>query len=403
MQDLELASASRDRSAEFYQKYWLLDPKVTFLNHGSFGACPRPVLERQQQLRDQIERQPLQFFGRDLEALLDEARVELAEFVGAAPGDLAFVSNATTGINTVLKSLIFESGAEIVTTNQEYNACRNALNYVAERFGLKVTVAEVPFPIQSPDEVIEAILKCLSPKTRLVLMDHVVSQTGLVLPIARIIKELNQRGIESLIDGAHAPGMLPLNLNKLGATYYTGNCHKWMCAPKGAAFLYVQPDRQSAIRPLTISHGANSPRNDRSRFQLEFDWVGTDDPTAYLCVPTAIKFMGSLLPGGWEELMQTNHSLAIAARQVLCDTLQIPPSSPDEMVGSLAVIPLPDGNPNQLYEALLERYNIEVPIVPFPTTNSRKVRVSAQIYNHLHQYKQLAKALVELLHREKSL
>lgn len=403
MQDLELSSASHDRSAEFYQKYWLLDPKVTFLNHGSFGACPRPVLERQQQLREQIERQPLQFFGRDLEALLDEARVELAEFVGANPADLAFVSNATTGINTVLKSLIFEPGDEIVTTNQEYNACRNALNYVAERFGLKVTVAEVPFPIQSSEAVIEAVLNCLSPKTRLVLMDHIVSQTGLVFPIARIIAELNQRGIESLIDGAHAPGMLPLNLSKLGATFYTGNCHKWMCAPKGAAFLYVQPDRQPAIRPLTISHGANSPRSDRSRFQLEFDWVGTDDPTAYLCVPTAIKFMGSLLPGGWAELMQTNHALAIAARQVLCHTLQIPPSSPDAMVGALAVVPLPDGNVQQLYNALLEQYNIEVPIVPFPTTNSRKVRISAQIYNHLDQYKHLAKALAELLDREKTL
>ncbi|MGA7937264.1 MAG: aminotransferase class V-fold PLP-dependent enzyme [Kovacikia sp.] len=376
---------------------WTLDPEITFLNHGSFGACPLPVLQAQQHLRQRMERQPLQFFDREIETLLDAARCELASFVGADPENLAFVPNATTGVNTVLRSLPFKSGDELLTTNQEYNACRNALNYVANQKGLRVVVAEVPFPIDSPQQVIEAVLQRISPQTRLALLDHIVSQTGLVFPIAQLVKELAHREVETLVDGAHAPGMVPLNLQELGATYYTGNCHKWLCAPKGSAFLYVQGDRQPDIHPLTISHGANATRRERSRFRLEFDWTGTDDPTAYLCVPEAIRFMGSLLPGGWSELMATNRTLALTARQILCQALNIPPPCPDQMVGALAVVPLPDGQPRPLQDELLARYQIEVPIVPFPTSSSRLVRISAQIYNHANQYAYLAQALTELL------
>ncbi|UBF26446.1 aminotransferase class V-fold PLP-dependent enzyme [Kovacikia minuta CCNUW1] len=383
-----------------FSRFWLLDPEITFLNHGSFGACPQPVLEAQQRLRERMERQPLQFLDRDIEALLDAARDELAIFVGADSEDLVFVPNATTGVNTVLRSLRFAPGDELLTTNQEYNACRNALNYVAEREGLRVVVAEVPFPIESPQQVIEAVTARISAKTRLALLDHVVSQTGLVFPIAQLIQVLAQRGIETLVDGAHAPGMVPLDLRALGATYYTANGHKWLCSPKGAAFLYVQRDRQPDIHPLTISHGANAPRYDRSRFQLEFGWTGTDDPTAYLCVPEAIRFMESLLPGGWPELMATNRALALSARQSLCQALNLSPPSPEPMVGALAVVSLPDGSPQQLQKALLERYQIEVPIVPFPGTTSRQVRVSAQLYNHPEQYEYLAEALVALLGEE---
>ena len=383
-----------------FLQHWLLDSKITFLNHGSFGACPLPVLAAQQQLRDRIERQPLQFFGRDLEGLLDQARQQLAEFVGAEAEDLAFVPNATTGINTVLRSLRFAPGDELLTTSQEYNACRNALNYVAERGDLEIKVATVPFPIASAEQITEAVLQAVSSKTRLVLLDHVVSQTGLIFPIAQLVRELNQRDIETLIDGAHAPGMLPLNLRQLGATYYTGNCHKWLCSPKGAAFLYVQPDRQAAIRPLTISHGANAPRTDRSRFWLEMDWVGTDDPTPYLCVPVAIQFLGSLLPGGWSELMQRNHQLAIEARRMLCQALAIELPCPDDLVGAMAVVPLPAGPFLPLQDLLLERYGIEVPVVPFPQPPDRLLRISAQLYNALSQYEWLAQSLIGLLDEE---
>lgn len=386
--------------AQEWLDFWWLEPEVTFLNHGAFGACPKPVLEIQQQFRQRLEQQPLRFLAQDLEGLLDAARATLAEFVEADPLDLAFVPNATTGVNTVLRSLHFTPADQLLTTNHEYNACRNALDFVAARSGAQVVVADIPLPLQSPDQVIEAVIAKISPKTRLALLDHVTSQTGLVMPIQRLISELKQRGIDTLIDGAHAPGTVPLNLSAIGATYYTGNCHKWLCAPKGAAFLYVQRDRQAQIRPLTISHGANSPRTERSRFRLEFDWPGTYDPSAYLSVPTAIQFMGTLLPGGWPELMAQNRIKALAARKILCEALKVPPPCPDEMIAALAVVPLPDGSYQALQTALLEQYGIEVPIVPWPMGQKRWVRVAAQIYNTLPQYEYLAQALVDLLATE---
>lgn len=386
-------------------EHWLLDRDITFLNHGSFGACPIPVLEAQTTFREQLEREPLRFLMREFEPLLDNARNKLAAFIGTSSDELAFVPNATTGVNAVLRSLSFAAGDELLTTNQEYNACRNTLDFVASRTGATVIVAEVPFPIESPQQVIEAVIKCVSPQTKLVLLDHIVSQTGLIFPIKQLVSELAQRGIDVLVDGAHAPGMIPLNLEELGATYYTGNCHKWLCAPKGAGFLYVRRDKQDAIKPTTISHGANSPRSDKSRFQLEFDWMGTVDPSAYLCVPVAIDFMGSLLDGGWPELMAKNHALALAGRQILLDKLDLPQPCPDEMVGSMAVVQLTNVEFNAvgksgispLQEALWEIFKIEVPVIPWPDANQQLVRISAQFYNTLPQYEYLAKALVKLI------
>lgn len=385
-------------------QYWLLDRNITFLNHGSFGACPIPVLEAQTSFREQLEREPLRFFMREFEPLLDNARNQLAAFLGAGEDDLAFVPNATTGVNAVLRSLYFAPGDELLTTNQEYNACRNTLNFVAEGTGAKVIVAEVPFPIESPEQIIEAIIKCVSPQTKLALLDHVVSQTGLIFPIKQLVGELANRGVDVLVDGSHAPGMVALNLDEIGAAYYTGNCHKWLCAPKGAGFLYVRRDKQNAIRPTTISHGANSPRADKSRFQLEFDWMGTVDPSPYLCVPVAIDFMGSLLSGGWPELRAKNHALALAGRKILADKLGLPLPCPDEMVGSMAVVPLADSQPDAvakggippLQQALWEIFKIEVPVIPWPDASKQLVRISAQLYNTLPQYQYLAKALVEL-------
>jgi len=385
---------------------WLLDREVSFLNHGSFGACPIPVLEHQRQLRERLERQPVQFLARDLESLLDEARGQLAAFVGAAPEDLAWVSNATTGVNAVLQSLPFSPGDELLTTDHEYNACRNALEFVARRAGATVVVVAVPFPVGSPDEVVEAVLSKVTRRTRIALLDHVTSQTGLVLPVRQLVQELAGRGIDTLVDGAHAPGVLDLSLDDLGAAYFTGNCHKWVCAPKGAAFLHVRRDLRERVRPVVVSHGANSTRTDRSRFHLEFDWVGTDDPTAVLCVPEAIRFMGSLLPGGWQELRRRNRQLALRARDELCRGLGIEPPCPDEMIGSMAALPLPPGDPqvlssalytDELQSALLERWRIEVPIIPWPAPPDRLVRISAQIYNRPEQYRRLADALTELL------
>jgi isopenicillin-N epimerase len=388
---------------------WPLDPSVTFLNHGSFGSCPRAVLDFQQNLRERLERQPVRFLVRELEPLWDAARSELAQFVGAQAEDLVFVTNATTGINTVLRSLRFAPADELLVTNHEYNACRNALNVVADQSGAKVTVAALPFPFQHEDELVQPILDKVTSRTKLALLDHVTSQTGLVLPIARLVRELNTRGVDTLVDGSHAPGMVPLSLHELGAAYYTGNCHKWICAPKGAALLHVRRDRQERIHPLVISHGANSARTDRSRFLIEFGWMGTSDPSALLSVPEALRFMAKRLPGGWPEIMRRNHTLVVAARELLCSTLSINSPCPPEFLGSLASVPIPDTtsatqHKSPLYldpwqDELLERHQIEVPIIPWPKAPHRLLRVSAQLYNSLPQYEKLACALRSLLAR----
>lgn len=387
------------RSAE---PFWPLDPAIQFLNHGSFGSCPLSVQARQQMLRQVLERDPVQFLVRDLEAKMDEARAKLAAFVGADRDDLVFVPNATSGINTVLRSLEFSAGDELLVTNHEYNACRNALDFVASRSGARVLVVEIPFPLSDSSIALDRVIAAVTERTRLVLIDHVTSQTGMVLPLKGIIHQLTERGVDVLVDGAHAPGMIPLKITELNPTYYTGNCHKWLCAPKGAGFLYVQKARQSGIRPLTISHGANSMRTDRSRFQVEFGWTGTADPTPYLCVPAALEALESQVLGGWAEVMRRNRELALGARRLLCDRLGIAIPCPDEMIGALASIPLPDSTESQstsplysdpLQTRLRSRHGIEVPVIPWPRWPKRLLRISAQLYNSLPQYAQLAEAI----------
>lgn len=386
-------------------RHWPLDPDVVFLNHGSFGACPTKVLEAQQRLRERLESGPVQFLLRDAQALLDSASESLADFVDADPDDLAFVPNATTGVNTVLRSLELEPGDELLTTNHEYNACRNALDFVAARSGARVVVAPVPFPILSPSAAVEAVLDRVTSRTRLALIDHVTSLTGMVMPIEELVHSLSERGVDTIVDGAHAPGMLELSIRDLAPAYYAGNCHKWLCAPKGAALLYVRRDLQDGIRPLTISHGANAPVEDRSRFRMEFDWTGTYDPTPYLCVPEAMSFMGSLYPGGWPELMRMNRALALEARELLCDRLGVPPACPGEMIGTLASIPLAEGEYDfattalafdPMDEILREEYGIEVPVMACPDGPDSILRIAAQAYNSIEQYEYLADAVLEI-------
>lgn len=375
-----------------YAHHWAIAPDVVFLNHGSFGACPITVLEEQARWRARLEQNPMAFMLRDIGPLLSRAREALGGFLGADPDDLAFVPNATTGVNSVVRSLDLGPGDEILTTDHAYGACRNALDYVAGRTGSTVVVARVPFPTDSPSQVVEAIQAAATDRTRIALIDHVTSPTGLVFPIERIVRELASRGIDTLVDGAHAPGMVPLDLGSLGAAYYTGNCHKWLCAPKGAAFLWVRRERQERVRPVVISHGAVHPAGPK-RFRAEFDWVGTDDPTAYLSVPAAITFLGALLPGGWPELMRTNRDRALEGRQILCDALGAKPAASDEMIGSLVTLPLADGSASDLQDELWNKHRIEVPILSFPSAPRRQVRISSQMYNNLEQYRLLGSVL----------
>ncbi len=380
-----------------FRSLWCLDPAITYLNHGSFGACPSAVLAAQGALRLEMERDPVDFLASSFQRRLNAAREALAAFLGADPADLAFVANATTGFNSVLRSLSFKPGDELLTTTHAYAACRKAIDYVAALSGASVVLATLPFPLRGEQEIIEAVLGRASPRTRLAVLDHVTSPTALVLPVARLVAELRNRGIETLVDGAHAPGMVPLALSELGAAYYTGNAHKWLCAPKGAAFLHVRRDRQAGLHPAVISHGY------RCGFQAEFDWTGTFDPTPWLCIPEAIGYMGGLLPGGWPELMARNRDLALQARDLLCAALGVDRPAPDAVLGAMASIPLPPADPGSPvarldHDALGEWFRergVRTWLYPHPVP---LLRVSAQLYNNVDQYRQLAALLAQALH-----
>jgi isopenicillin-N epimerase len=393
------------------RRHWILEDDTVFLNHGSFGACPRPVLEAQARLRERMEREPVRFFTREVPELLVRAREALGSFVGADPDDLAFVPNVTTALNAVLRSFPLRPGDEILLTDHEYNATTNAAAYAAQERGASVRVARVPFPLPAdagPEAVVAAILEQAGPRTRLAVLDHVTSPTGLVFPIARLVSELRARGIEVLVDGAHAPGMLPLDLRALGAGFYAANCHKWLCAPKGVGFLWVRRDLRAGVRPAVISHGANAPVSQgRDRFRAEFDWTGTHDPTPALAVPDALRFLASVVPGGAAEVRERNHRLALEARRIVADALGTALPCRDELVGSLASLPVPPGADlpgpaatsalvlDPLHEALYRR-GLQVPVVSCPAHPGRLLRVSAALYNERSDYERLAAALREL-------
>ena len=378
---------------------WALDPDVVMLNHGSFGACPRVVLEAQERFRRQMELEPVQFFMRQREPLLDAARETLARFLGAKAADLVFVRNATEGVNSVLGSLTLEPGDELLVTDHAYNACRNVVRAAASRTGAKVVVVSIPVPVESPEAIEGAIVGHVTGRTRLAMIDHVASPTAMIFPIGPVVRKLRASGVDTLVDGAHAPGMVPVDLDRLGAAYYTGNCHKWLCGPKGAGFLHVRHDRRQEIRPAIISHGYNVRRPGRSRFHEEFDWTGTDDPTPWLCIPEAIRFVETLVPEGVEGLMRRNHELVVLGRKALCEALGTEPLCPDEMLGSMASVRLPDSQEpatgwiHPVQGRLYDQFRIEVPVFAWPELPRLLLRVSAQAYNHLDEFGQLAEAV----------
>lgn len=386
---------------------WALEPDLVYLNHGSFGACPASVLIRQQEIRDELERQPMRFFT-NLGDRIDAARADLAAYIGADPQDVAFVPNATTGVNSVLRSMPIEPGDELLITDHCYNACANAVQFVANRAGGRAVIARIPFPIREASEAIEAVMSKVTDKTRLAVIDHITSPTALVLPVAEIATRLAERGVEVLIDGAHGPGCVPLDMRALvsaGMAHYTGNLHKWVCSPKGAGFLFVRRDRQPFVRPVVLSHGANSPRTDRSRFLLEFDWTGTFDPSAVLAVPEALRVIGSMCEGGWLEVMERNRALALEGRDIVASALGVDAPAPDEMVAAMASLILPEADPaapdpgplDPMTGQILERHNLQTMLPVWPTWPQRLVRLSAQAYNCAGDYDKLAGALREQL------
>jgi isopenicillin-N epimerase len=369
---------------------WALDPEVVFLNHGSLGSCPRPVLEDQQQWRSKLEASPVQFMLRELNERLATVRSTLAARLGADPADIALLTNATAGVNTVLRSIDLGPGDDILLTTHEYNACSNAVEYAAHRSGATVTRAVVPFPLSEPDDVLNSVLDAVGPRTKIALVSHLTSATAVVFPIRELVQELQGRGIDVIVDGAHAPGQLDLDIEAVGAAYYAGNCHKWLCCPKGTGFLHVRKDRQERIHPLVISHGSNDPRTEIPLFRREFDWQGTYDPTPFLSIPAAIETLDGLDRGGISGLRTRNHTLALQARDMLCDVLDVAAPVPDSMMGAMTTVPIDhlflDGHAREaLFLSLRDTYRIEVPIMgcrlDLDGPPRWVLRVSCQAYN----------------------
>jgi isopenicillin-N epimerase len=365
---------------------WLLEENCVFLNHGSFGATPKVVLDAQTQWRQRLEQQPVRFMSQVLPDALRNAAAELAAFVGAKGEDIVFVENATAGINAVVRSLSFSPGDRIVTTNHVYGAVRKTLEFVCQRTGANLIEAQVPFPVSNVAEITAAIAPHLNPKVKLLAIDHITSPTALIFPVAEIIRLAKEQQIPVLVDGAHAPGMIPLKIESLNADWYVGNCHKWLFAPKGCGFLWTTPQRQQETHPTVISHGLGAGYLD------EFDWTGTRDFSAWLAVTEAIAFARQL---GVTQIYNHNHNLAVWAGQLLAHAWGEHITTPPSAVGAMIAIQIPAKknkySDRELHNYLWEFHQIEVPIIPF--ANRLWVRISAQVYNEPSEYRLLAEAL----------
>ncbi|MDH3462450.1 MAG: aminotransferase class V-fold PLP-dependent enzyme [Acidimicrobiia bacterium] len=379
---------------------WQLEPSVVHLNHGSFGACPVEVLEVQRMWRSQMEANPVGFMLETLQPALDDSRHQLSSFVKASAAGVVFVPNATFGVNSVLRSIEdrLSLGDEIIITNHGYNACNNAVAVSAAKTGAQVVLAELPFPVEGAQSVVDPILSAVTEKTRLVVVDHVTSPSGIVMPIEAIVAAL-EPDVPVLIDGAHAPGMVDVDLGRLDASFYTANCHKWMCAPKGSGFLYVAERHRDWMSAVVISHGHNDGwPGPSSPFHSRFDWTGTNDPTALLSVGSAIDVMDGHHPQGWDGVRGSNHGLALIGRAIVSSAVGSPLPVPDDMIGSIASILLPPGEPGSadifdpLMTDLRRKWAIEVPVFSFGD-GLRLLRVSAQQYNAVDDYVRLAEAL----------
>jgi isopenicillin-N epimerase len=375
------------------RKRWLLDEDVAFLNHGSFGACPRDVLVAQSEWRTKMETQLVKFITVEAPLAMKDSLTKLGIFINAKESDIVFVDNATTAVNAVVRSLMpkFKPGDELFTTTHVYGAMRKTLHYAADVTGAKVVEGVVPFPIQSADQVVEVIKKGITDKTKFAIIDHITSPTALVYPIERIIPFFKERGIPVMIDGAHALGQLSLDMERLGADFYTGNCHKWLYAPKGSAFLYVDPKYQKEIHPTNISH------NYLTTFKSEFDWVGTHDMTAWLSVSAALAFIREI---DADKMRSYGHNLALDARKMLTKSWGSNLVAPQDMIGMLATLELP-GNPAHddkhvlnLHDRLRDEFHIEIPVIEM--NGHTYVRISCQVYNSMTEYEQLDRAIKKI-------
>lgn len=375
-------TSNPDARAVAIRDQFLLRRDVVFLNHGSFGACPRPVFEAYQRWQRELEEQPVEFFARRAKNLMRWARAALGEYLGAGPDDLVYVPNATTGLNIVARSLRLNPGDEVLTTDHEYGALDRTWQFICGKREAVCVRAAVPLPVTSREEVVEAIWSRVTPRTRVLFVSHITPPTALILPVEDLVRRARAEGILTVIDGAHAPGQIPLALEALGADFYAGNCHKWMCAPKGSAFLYARREVQPLLEPLVVSWGWRSEKPGPSRFIDEHEYQGTRDLAAFLAVPSAIEFFRE---HNWDAVRQECHAVVGDARRAIEALTGLPPISPrtrsdgSPWFAQMASVFLPPCDPEAFHQRLREEFRIEVPVWNW---NGRPVlRVSVQGYN----------------------
>ena len=376
---------------------WPLDPAATYLNHGTVGVVPNRVAEAQQALRARIERHPSKFMLRDLwtftgsaagPTLMRQAAAEIAAFVGARAEDLVFVDNTTTGVNAVLRSTPFSAGDEIVVTDHLYGGLLTAVQYIARTSGATVRIVTLPYPAFDAAASVELIAGTVTSRTRLVIVEHIGAESGLVFPLGDIVRACKAKGATVLVDGAHVPGALPLDVSAIGADYYVANLHKWAMAPRSSAFMVVAPERQATLHPAVISWGLDQG------FLQEFDWVGTRDPTPWLVAPEGVRFLHDL---GYDALRKYNHDLAWHAAQYLSDRWNTPLQIGESAVGCMVSVMTPESigstKPDavRLRDRLLFDHGIEVQV--HARAGRVWVRVSAQAYNDRTDIEKLAAAV----------
>lgn len=366
---------------ENYRPFFQLDPAIHFLNHGSFGACPLPVFETYQAWQRRLERQPVLFLGREHDALLRESRTALGAYLQADPDNLVYIPNATHGVNIVARGLRLQLGDEILTSDHEYGACDFTWEFLAAKSGAKYIHQPILLPVSSPDEILKQFWAGVTERTRVIYLSQITSPTALRLPVEAICQRARQRGILTLIDGAHAPGQIPLDLTALAADFYTGNCHKWMLAPKGAAFLYARREVQPLIEPLVVSWGQGGAPGfgSGSRYLDLLQWTGTRDPAAFLSVPAAIDFMRV---HNWDSVRRDCQRLlteALTDLQAL--TGLAAPYPPDSgFFAQMAIAPLPPDADLLLWKSrLYDEFKVEIPLIAW--NDQKFVRISIQAYN----------------------
>jgi isopenicillin-N epimerase len=380
---------SRESLGPGLRRHWALEPGIHFLNHGSYGATPRPVLQAQGRWRERMERQPVRFMNRELPGLLRAAAGELAAFLGARGEALAFTENATAAVNAVLCSLGLRPGDEVVYSRHAYLGVKNALHHACRASGALPREAAVPFPLAGEDEVVEAFAAAMGPATRLLLVDHVSAFTAVVQPVARLTALGKARGVPVLVDGAHAAGMLEVRLEELGADWYAGNCHKWLLSPKGSGFLWAAERARTGLRPPVISNRWGEG------FPAEFDWAGTRDPSPWLATTEAIAFLRSLGVARYREYIR---SLALDAGRRLAAAWGVELPAPARLLGAMATLPLPEALQRRgaadIHDSLWERRRVEAPVLEIE--GRLWVRISGQVYNGIADYEALGAAVLEL-------